>query len=57
MSEIVRVHDSAANSAAEVMANSAANPMAKITTLVEHSSSLKNVHTDTVDKYCRNHRI
>jgi hypothetical protein len=53
----VRVHDSAANSAAEDMANSAADPMAKITTLADHSSSLTNVHTVTVDKYCRNHGI
>jgi hypothetical protein len=53
----VRVHDSAANSAAEDMANLATDPMAKITTLVEHSSNLTNVHTDTVDKYCRNHGI
>jgi hypothetical protein len=39
------------------MANSAADPMAKITTLADHSSSLTNVHTVTVDKYCRNHGI
>jgi hypothetical protein len=56
----VRLHDSAANSAGEDMANSAADPMAnieRITTLADHSSSLTNVHTNTADKYCRNHGI
>ena len=58
--EDVRVHDSAANSAAEDMANSAADPMAnieRITTLGDHSSSLTNVLTNTADKFCRNHGI
>jgi hypothetical protein len=39
------------------MANSAADPMAKITTLADHSPSLTNVHTITADKYYRNHGI
>jgi hypothetical protein len=58
--EFVSVHDLAANSAAEDMSNSAADPMAnidRITTLADHSSSLTNVHTDSADKYCRNHGI